>query len=223
MGTVATGFRRPRDADNWVIRRDLRTSTRDLSLFEGDDRKRGKGFEQLAGAKQEIGIAWPAEAFVAAREGLVDQHSTRREGAGNRREQRAVQVIGNDDSIIVTAELPRVIGLEVDPTHLATRPRERKQCRGIMVDRAHGKSAVAKQANMPATAGRQVEHKTTWLDQRQKAADPDRGAVEDWGDRVLFCIGGGRLQITGRAEYNARLGGSIDDFIYAALRSWPPI
>jgi len=76
---------------------------------------------------------------------------------------------------------------------------------------------------MPATAGRQVERKTTWLDQRQKAADPDRGAVEDWGDRVLFCIGGGRLQITGRAEYNARLGGSIDDFIYAALRSWPPI
>jgi len=139
-----------------------------------DDRKRCKGFEQLAGAKQEIGITWPAEAFVAAREGLVDQHSTRREGAGNRREQRAVQVIGNDDSIIVTAELPRVIGLEVDPTHLATRPRERKQCRGIMVDRAHGKSAVAKQANMPATAGRQVEHKTTWLDQRQKAVDPDR-------------------------------------------------
>jgi hypothetical protein len=29
-----------------------------------------------------------AEAFVAAREGLVDQHSTRRESAGNCREQR---------------------------------------------------------------------------------------------------------------------------------------
>jgi hypothetical protein len=26
---------------------------------------------------------------------------------------------------------------------------------------------------MSATAGRQVEHKTTWLDQRQKAVDPD--------------------------------------------------
>ena len=46
---------------------------RDLSLFEGDDRKGCKGFEQLAGAKQEIGIARPAEAFVAAREGLVDR------------------------------------------------------------------------------------------------------------------------------------------------------
>jgi hypothetical protein len=42
-------------------------------LFEGDDRKRCKGFEQLAGAKQEIRIAWPTKAFVAAREGLVDQ------------------------------------------------------------------------------------------------------------------------------------------------------
>ena len=45
---------------------------RNLSLFEGDDRKGCKGFEQLAGAKQEIGIARPAEAFVAAREGLVE-------------------------------------------------------------------------------------------------------------------------------------------------------
>jgi hypothetical protein len=134
-----------------------------------------------------------------------------------------VQVIGNDDSIIVIAELLTVVGLEVDPTHLATRPRERQKCRGITVDRAHGKSAVAKQANMPATAGRQVEHKTTWLDQQQKRLTQTEGAVEDWGDRVLFCIGGGRLQITGRAEYNARLGGSIDDFIYAALRPWPPI
>jgi hypothetical protein len=147
---------------------------RNLSLFEGDDRKGCKGFEQLAGAKQEIGIARPAEAFVAAREGLVDQHSTRREGAGNRREQWAVQVIGNDDSIIVIAELPTV-GLEVDPAHLTTGPRERQQCRGITVDRAHGKSAVAQQANMPATAGREIEHKTPWLDQRQKAVDPDGG------------------------------------------------
>ena len=40
---------------------------------------------------------------------------------------------------------------------------------------------------------------------------------------MLSCIGGGRLQITGSgvAEYNARLGGSIDDFIYAALRALP--
>ena len=38
---------------------------------------------------------------------------------------------------------------------------------------------------------------------------------------MLSCIGGGRLQITGRAEYNARLGGSINDFIYAALCTSP--
>src|SRR6516165_3033241 len=116
------------------------TRYRNLSLLEGDDRKGCKSFEQLAGAKQEIGIARPAEAFVAAREGLVDQHSARRESAGNHREQRTVQVIGNDDSIIVVAELPAVVGLEVDPAHLATRPRQRRQCRGITVDCAHGKS-----------------------------------------------------------------------------------
>src|SRR3974390_356280 len=108
---------------------------RNLSLLEGDDRKGCKGFEQLAGAKQEIGIARPTEAFVAAREGLVDQHSARRESAGNHREQRTVQVIGNDDSIIVIAELPTVVGLQVDPAHLAIRPRPRRQCPGRAVDR----------------------------------------------------------------------------------------
>src|SRR5579859_6716095 len=99
---------------------------RNLSLFEGDDRKSCKGLEQLAGAKQEIGIARPAEAFVAAREGFVDQHSARRESAGDRREQRAVQVIGDDDSIVAIAELPPVVGLEVDPAHLAARPGKRR-------------------------------------------------------------------------------------------------
>jgi hypothetical protein len=133
---------------------------RNLSLLERDGRKRCKRFEQLAWAKQEIEIAWPAEAFVAARKGLVDQHSTGPEGAGNRREERAVQIIGNDDSVIVIAELSKVVALEVDPAHLATRPRERRQCRGITVDRAHGKSAVVQQANMPATASREVQHKT---------------------------------------------------------------
>ena len=34
---------------------------------------------------------------------------------------------------------------------------------------------------------------------------------------MLSCIGGDRLQITRRAEYTARLEGSIGDFIYAAL------
>ena len=86
-----------------------------------------------------------------------------------------MQVIGNDDSIIVIAELPMLVGLEVDPAHLATRPRERQQRRGIAIDRAHCKSAVAQQANMPATAGCEIEHKTTRLDQRQKAVDPDGG------------------------------------------------
>ena len=35
---------------------------------------------------------------------------------------------------------------------------------------------------------------------------------------MLSCIGGGRLQITGRAEYNTWLEVVSDDFIYAALR-----
>jgi hypothetical protein len=38
---------------------------------------------------------------------------------------------------------------------------------------------------------------------------------------MLSCISGDRFQITERADYDARLGGSVDDFIYAALRPLP--
>jgi hypothetical protein len=49
-------------------------------------------------------------------------------------------------SIILTAELPMIVGLEVDFAHLAARPRKRQQCRGIEVDRANGKSAITQKA-----------------------------------------------------------------------------
>ena len=138
---------------------------RNLSLFKGDDRKRCKGFEQLAGAKQEIGIAWPAKAFVAAREGLVDQHSTRRESAGNRREQRTVQVIGNDDSIIVMAELRTVIGLEVDPAHSGKYKIMWQRCSGAKTTHAstYGTYNATSGSNMTGMgpAGRQAIAPTT--------------------------------------------------------------
>jgi hypothetical protein len=44
-----------------------------------------------------------------------------------------------------------------------------------VIDRANGKSTVAQETNMPATASRKIEHKPTWLDQRQKALNPNRG------------------------------------------------
>ena len=37
---------------------------------------------------------------------------------------------------------------------------------------------------------------------------------------MLSCIGGNQFQTTERAEYTARLEGSIDDFINAALPPW---
>ncbi len=46
-----------------------------LSLFEGDDCERRKCLEQLAGPKQEVGIVWLPEAFVAVRESLVNQQA----------------------------------------------------------------------------------------------------------------------------------------------------
>lgn len=127
-----------------------------MSLFEHDDREGRKSFEQLTRAKQEIGTARRAEASVAAREGPVGQRTPRRKSAGNRWEQRAVQVIGDYDSIILAAER------QCSSVSRSTRrtPQDgpaNVDSDGIVIDRASGKSTVAQEANMPAIANRKRE------------------------------------------------------------------
>ena len=60
---------------------------------------RGGELEQFAGAEQEVGVARLAEALVADAEGLVDQHAARRQGAGQVRKQRTMQIVGDDDAV----------------------------------------------------------------------------------------------------------------------------
>src|SRR5438132_4196725 len=86
----------------------------DLALLENDNRQAGKGFEQFAGPQQEIGVARPPQPLVAHGEGLVDQYATCRECLADRREQRAMEVIGHDDRVIAVAERPCGAALQID-------------------------------------------------------------------------------------------------------------
>src|SRR5438094_601922 len=102
-----------------------RTRLRDLALLEGDDREPGKGFEQFAGPQQEIGVAGTAEPLVADHEGLVEDNPAARERRAERREQWAVQVIGHDDSVIVSAQRPWVAAFQIEVAYGAALSRQR--------------------------------------------------------------------------------------------------
>ncbi len=108
-----------------------------LALLEGEDGQPGESFEEFAGAKQEIRVARTSKAFIADREGLINQHAVGRQGRGDRREQRAMEVIGHKDAVI-EAELPqgmfRHAGFEIDGVDFALVAGERAQALDIAVD-----------------------------------------------------------------------------------------
>src|SRR5947208_9779247 len=68
---------RPRDRGDALD--DGRARQGHLALLEGDDGQPGEGFEELAGAQQEFGVARTAEARVAGRAGFVNQDAPGRQ------------------------------------------------------------------------------------------------------------------------------------------------
>ena len=95
-----------------------RTRPGDFALLERNDREGGKSIEEFARPQQEIRVARPPEPLVADHERLVDQHAAGRQHRRERAQQRPVQVIRDDDSVIAAAEprddAVRVAGFEVD-------------------------------------------------------------------------------------------------------------
>ena len=69
-------------------------------LLEGDHGEmRLRKVEQFARAQQEVRPGRMTEALVAERERFVEQHAVVANGRQQMREERAMQVIGNDDCI----------------------------------------------------------------------------------------------------------------------------
>jgi hypothetical protein len=75
---------------------------------------------------------------------------------------------------------------------------------------------------MPATAGRESKHKTTWLDQRQKALDPDGGTVEFACSYILKTDGGRALSAAPRLRFHDPLYRASGFQPSTHLRAEPP-
>src|SRR6185312_5310634 len=76
----------------------------DLALLERGDVEPLADLAELARLQQKVGVARPAEPFVADRERLVDQHPARRQRTDDIRQDRPEQIIGHDDPVVTAAE-----------------------------------------------------------------------------------------------------------------------
>ncbi len=149
----------------------------DDALLERDDAKRGpENREQLAGTEEKFRVARPAEALVSDREGLVNENAPWRERGDQRREQRAVQIVGDDDAVIASAQRPGRTVFQIEHADCAQGiTGEGGEPRGVAIGGDHGKAAIAQQAGMPAVSGGEVEDTPARADQRDESAHPRRG------------------------------------------------
>ena len=155
---------------------DRRPLEGDASLLERDDREpRARHVEQLAVAQQELRVRRPAEALVAGRERFVQQRAVVVKLREQMREQRPMQIVGDDDRIERLArEWPRArfqIGLARLDSRLAG---ERAERRTVAVDREHLRTARCEEACVPAATGCDVEHARTRRHEMREAGNPRR-------------------------------------------------
>src|SRR5436190_291739 len=145
----------------------------DFALLERDDRQPGEGVEQFARAQQEIRVARPTEPLVPDGKGLIDDDPARRERGFERREQRAVQVIGHDDPVIFAAQRPGLAILQIDLTHGAARSRQLLQRGDVAVDCGHPQAHIKQQTRVASAPGGDVEHMPAAPAQRCKSPHPN--------------------------------------------------
>src|SRR2546425_8813548 len=86
----------------------------DVTLLERDGRQAPERLQQLAGLEQKRRVRGPAEFFVAHHKGFVNEHALLGQRAFDRRQERAVQIICNDDRReTLTGERPGATAFEV--------------------------------------------------------------------------------------------------------------
>ena len=148
----------------------------DRPVLVGHDREPTVGHAQeFSRFEQEIRIRRTAERFVAARERLVEQRAVLGERHEQRREERAMQVVRNDDRVEPLAvERPRA-GFEVEAHGLDVRDaRERRERPGVTIDGEHPAAAARKESRVaPGPAG-EIQQAGARGHERREADEPRR-------------------------------------------------
>jgi len=143
-------------------------------LDEADELAR---LEQMLRARRAAAVA-----RVLAGEGLAQQQAARRERPHERGEERPVQVVEDEDEVVRLLAERHPRGLEVE--HLgrhreAQAPRElpqRKDARGVAVDRADEGARLREDERVPTAAARDVERPRAARREPRVLEEPGRGA-----------------------------------------------
>eukprot|EP01136_Pigoraptor_vietnamica_P009601 Opistho-1_new@46315 len=105
----------PHDPRPSALDRDHRghVASVDLALARPHHLERRDQSRQFSRRQQERGVAWLAPGGLGQREGLVDQHARRHNGSDDRRHQRPVQVVGDQDEVEGPVAQIDIVALEV--------------------------------------------------------------------------------------------------------------
>ena len=123
------------------------------------------GIQQLSRAQQIVGITRPAELGIACCERLVDQQPAGRKRIYQRGEERAVQIVGDDDYVELRVTQWPGTGLQIGRDELDIRiAGKRLRGRRIAIQRGHFATACSQQPCMTAAAGCDVERTAAGAD-----------------------------------------------------------
>lgn len=130
-------------------------------------------FEQLTRPQQEVRIAGLAEALVAEHEGFINQHPAFADGIDQQGQQRAMQVVGDDNAV----ELACMIGpgaiLDVgQPGRHAGHCLQGSQRGCVAVQRLDPITKLRKVTGMAALAASQIENIATCCNLWRKTLYP---------------------------------------------------
>src|SRR5690606_38641916 len=104
-------------------------------------------------------------------EGLVDDDAFRSEARRDHRQERAMEIVRDDDRVPVSSEPPWAAILEVERDHLAGNVAERAD---VAIDRGDPEAERGKGARVAPLAGREVEHPSARPNQGGKPHHPGR-------------------------------------------------
>ena len=155
--------------------RECRPRRPDFPLLEGHQRQSiPHHIQKFAGAQQKFRIGRLAEALVADHEGFIDQHPVVLQRVEQHRQERAKQVIGDDNPVeLASAIRPRTAFEVGEPRHDVGRSgRNPDQNSCIPVNRFDLVTEFGQQEGMPAVTAGQIEYRAAHLDQRQEALHP---------------------------------------------------
>ncbi len=149
---------RPIDGGNVLFDRPCGVIAYRAVLIGHDGKAFGGSVEQFTRRQQEIWITWPAVSFVALGKGFVQQNSARCDRRDDRRKDRPIEIIDdNDGGKLAVVKGPVRAIFKVGDDHFGRRDAGNiGNAIQTLVDKAYRMATVQEEPAMPSTTAGQV-------------------------------------------------------------------